>query len=261
MLACLVVGLASSRQVEGQQPSPSLPRGPAVLIGQIWDERRDRPLPGVVVAVAGSAIELATDDHGIFTITFAGGPLVLSFRRFGYRVATPMVQAPRGDTTRVSFFLAPATVVLDRVTVTAAAALSPRLAGFEQRMRQNIGGTFITRAYIEQRNAVATTNILRNINGVRIIDSAGVLRVASARGFRPSLSGFKGKIDPMAPCMMMIGVDGLLKEPGFVLDEILPREIEAIEVYSGPATIPREFASLRQEGFCGLVMLWTRTGP
>jgi hypothetical protein len=64
----------------------------------------------------------------------------------------------------------------------------------------------------------------------------------------------------MAPCVMPIGVDGHLKEWGFAIDQIIPRDIEAIEIYNGPATVPRELASSLR-GFCGLVMIWTRTDP
>jgi hypothetical protein len=57
---------------------------------------------------------------------------------------------------------------------------------------------------------------------------------------------------------MAVGVDGQLKEWGFSVDEITPNEIHGIEVYSGPSTMPREFATLRPDGYCGLVMIWTR---
>ena len=55
-----------------------------------------------------------------------------------------------------------------------------------------------------------------------------------------------------------VGVDGHLKEWGFSVDDITPADIYGIEVYSGPATVPRELLSLDASTSCGLVMIWTR---
>ena len=57
---------------------------------------------------------------------------------------------------------------------------------------------------------------------------------------------------------MTIAVDGQPKGGGFSVDEIPPDDIYGIEVYSGPATIPREFMDLGNGADCGLVMIWTR---
>ncbi|PYP61860.1 MAG: hypothetical protein DMD26_16715, partial [Gemmatimonadetes bacterium] len=135
-----------------------------------------------------------------------------------------------------------------------AVSRSPRLAGFERRRQQHIGGAFITRAEIERRNAIATSQLLLNMIGVRVIDSAGVKLLASARGYRVVF----GRTPEIAPCIMAVGVDGQIKEWGFPVDDITPNDIYGVEVYSGPATMPREFATLRPDGYCGLVMIWTR---
>ena len=43
-----------------------------------------------------------------------------------------------------------------------------------------------------------------------------------------------------------------------LLDDITPADIYGIEVYRGPATVPRELLSLDASTSCGLVMIWTR---
>src|SRR5438105_2171137 len=133
-------------------------------------------------------------------------------RRIGYRELTQLVHVPAGDTTRISFFLTPAATTLDTVSVVAeAVSRSPRLAGFERRRQQHIGGAFITRAEIERRNAIATSQLLLNMLGVRVVDSAGVKLLASARGYKVVF----GRTSQIAPCMMAVGVDGQIKEWGY----------------------------------------------
>lgn len=253
----LALAIIFPYRISAQQPAAAKSRAPAFLTGQVWDDQRDQPIAGVIITVAGSPAELATDPRGYFAITFSGGALVLNLKRLGYQPATRLIEAPSGDTTRLSFFLAEDPALLDTVSVKAAPPLgSARLEGFTERRRQNTGGTFISRPEIEKRNAIETTSLLRGLNGVRIIDSLGVLLVASARGPSPSI--LSRRSDPNAPCLMMIGVDGQLQDWAFPVDQIVPRDIEAIEVYSGPSTIPREFAARRNDVGCGLVMIWTR---
>jgi hypothetical protein len=78
-------------------------------------------------------------------------------------------------------------------------------------------------------------------------------RTVGERGARMTVSMFD-----LAPCYMAIGIDGQIKDWGFSVDEVDPHDIYGIEVYSGPATLPREFASLFGGAYCGLVMIWTR---
>jgi hypothetical protein len=228
----------------------------AVLAGRVVGENGE-PLGGVVVGIAGAPKDLVTDDRGAFTVGLtAGTPLVISLRRLGYRAATHIVEVPPGDTTRLSFFLVPVAPVLDTVTVSAdAPSESAKLDAFERRRQRHLGGTFITRSYIERRKAVETIDLLRGLLGVRVVDSAGVQLIASSRGVRPTLNG---RADA-APCYMLVGVDGQLKSWGFDVNELSPKEIHGIEIYNGSATVPRDLMGLLQQGaFCGLVMIWTR---
>ena len=55
-----------------------------------------------------------------------------------------------------------------------------------------------------------------------------------------------------------MAVDGQLREWGFAVNNIAPEEIHGIEIYPGPATIPAEFASMKRDANCGLIMIWTR---
>ena len=83
----------------------------------------------------------------------------------------------------------------------------------------------------------------------------GVKLFASARGSKV-VAGGRGR--QAVPCIMRVGVDGYVMEWGFAADHIATDDIYGIEVYAGPATIPREYASQITDGYCGLVMIWTR---
>lgn len=168
----------------------------AVLSGRVLDEETDTPLQGVSVIIAGGSTNLVTDVLGEFSVTLPNGSrVILSLRRLGYRGITHVLEVRGGDTTRLTFFLARVVATLDTVTVLAELErTSPRLRGFESRRRQHIGGTFLTRTYIERRRPVRTVDLLRALIGVRVIDSAGVMLVASSRGAR-ALSLPSGKVD------------------------------------------------------------------
>ncbi len=57
---------------------------------------------------------------------------------------------------------------------------------------------------------------------------------------------------------MPIAVDSQLKEKSFAIDEISVTDVHGIEVYPGSASLPAEFGSMKPDGWCGLVMIWTR---
>lgn len=58
---------------------------------------------------------------------------------------------------------------------------------------------------------------------------------------------------------MPVAVDGHLKEKSFTVDEISVTDVHGIEVYPGAASLPAEFGSIKPAGWCGFVMIWTRS--
>jgi hypothetical protein len=144
---------------------------------------------------------------------------------------------------------------LDTMTVTAPKPLPMgRLADFERRREHYIGGIFLTRADIEKRHVMRTSNLFLGLLGVRIVDSSGVRLLASARGKSPNF-----RRGDLAPCYFNVGVDGVVTPFGRSVDDIPIHEIDAIEVYAGAASMPRELMATRPDGWCGLVMIWTRS--
>jgi hypothetical protein len=64
----------------------------------------------------------------------------------------------------------------------------------------------------------------------------------------------------LGACRPRIGLDGVVFGTDFDPDDISPREIYGIEIYSGAATIPAEFLSTADGSACGLIMIWTFGG-
>lgn len=197
-----------------------------------------------------------SNEKGEFVVEVpAAGRVTLHVRRLGYDSLSTDVDLgvpERG----VVVELHRVAQTLDTVAVaTRPASWSAKVEGFEHRLARKNGGTFFTRDEIERRNPLVTSEVVRRAQGVRVIDSMGVRLFASARGNK-LVDGPRGR--KSVPCIMRVGIDGQIMEWGFAADQIAPTEIYGIEVYSGPATVPREYASQVADGFCGLVMIWTR---
>jgi CarboxypepD_reg-like domain len=227
-----------------------------VIRGSIRDATTREPVAGVSVSTA-EGVTASTDARGEFALERrTAGRVTLRLRRLGYDSLSVEITAPSSGDMRYAFELHRAVQTLDTVAIaTRATSWSPKLAGFEQRLARHNGGTFYTQAEIDQRRPVVLSDLVRRSQGVRVVDSMGVRLFASSRGNKIS-DGPRGR--KSVPCVMRVGVDGQVMEWGFAADQVSPSDVFGIEVYSGPATIPREYASQVSDGYCGLVMIWTR---
>ncbi len=109
---------------------------------------------------------------------------------------------------------------------------------FETRRLNKQATASITRVDIVKRNPVDTWQMLTNVPSMRIIDSAGIT-AESTRSLNPR-SDFS-----LEPCYYLVMVDGLIMNPAgnnraFDLRQLpKPDEIHGIEIFAGPASIPR----------------------
>lgn len=233
--------------------------GTSIVRGRVIDDQSGTPLGGVVINVSRGADTVArglTDGDGQFRIASVGtGSVVVSFRRLGYE---PGMLAVDSLSARRALAVAMTTLPerLETITLTANApyALQARLVGFEDRARRKAGGTYLRRGDFDAAYAIRVSDLMRRVPGTRIVESNGILLVASSRGYKADLRQGSG----MAPCIMRVGVDGQIKEVGFPVDAIDPAQIHGIEIYDGPATMPADFGGTRTDSFCGLILIWTR---
>lgn len=253
MRFCLVMLIGLGTPVLAQQRDTAR----ALILGKVRDASTRQPIAGASVSTDQGTVT-ATNERGEFTLaTGPAGRIVVFVRRFGYDSLSTEVDAPSPTDTRYVFEMHRAAQTLDTVSVaTEAASWSPKVEGFEHRLAHHTGGTFFTRTEIEQRRPIVVSELVRRAPGVRVVDSMGVRLFASARGNKIVDNGRRGR--QSAPCIMRVGLDGRVMEWGYAADHISLEDVYGIEVYSGPATIPREYASQMTDGFCGLVMIWTR---
>ena len=251
--SCLVMLIGLATPGLAQQPDTAK----VVILGRVRDASTRQPIAGASVST-DNGMAAATNEQGEFTLaTSLAGRIVVFVRRLGYDSLSVEVEAPSPSETRYVFEMHRAAQTLDTVSVaTQAASWSPKVEGFEHRLAHHTGGTFFTRTEIEQRRPIAVSDLVRRAPGVRVVDSMGVRLFASARGNKVVDTGRRGR--QSAPCIMRVGLDGRVMEWGYAADHISLEDVYGIEIYSGPATIPREYASQMTDGFCGLVMIWTR---
>lgn len=203
------------------------------------------PIAGVEVAVAGSGMRSRSNDSGAYHLAgLAPGPATLTARRIGYRAFRQELQLRDGDALTVDIRLSVSAAMLSGIQVTARREpYESRLAGLYARMEQHVG-RFVTRERIDRANNANLSALLREIPGVQIGANSMQGRVIRLRG---------------ADCPPLVFIDGFPASAGeFDLDMIEPRSVEAVEVYSGAASVPAEFSGPRDLDRCGVIAIWSR---
>jgi hypothetical protein len=226
---------------------------PGAIAGRTVDSL-GAPISGV--EVQAGRMTVTSDVGGQFRLEQIGaGRHLIVARRLGFSPESLLVTVDLQRVDTVRFVLHAVASTLDGVDIIGTSASSARLKGFESRRARKNGGQFVTREDIDRRMPLVASDILRRLQGLRVVDSMGVQLAVSTRGPKPDLRNPR----PMAPCVLRIGVDGSLKEPYFPVNTVVVGDIHGIEVYSGPATMPPEFGGARRDAGCGLIMIWTRS--
>jgi len=235
-LVCLLVALGRSLAAQGTAP----------LVVAVRDSASGGPVRGAEVVVRGRALASArTDSAG--EARFAAVPLgrsVVIARRFGFLPDSQPVTLASGGTQRVEIRLATSVHVLDTAMVEAE-ALRGKMLEFERR-RAAGHGAFVTRDDIEARRPIELRDLLRRIPGVSFVDvGAG----------RPALRFTRASVRTDRDCPPEYWLDGQ-RVPGFTIDDIVPEDVQGIELYRGPSEMPAPF--LTRSAACGVVAIWTR---
>ena len=244
------------------------------------------PIHGAFVAligVDGSAVASAVSgSDGRFVLHAEPGRFLLHVRRVGYSpTVTPEFEVPAAGTeVELTVLLPEDALVLDTLAVEGEAepfAPGP-LRGFYERKRRG-WGLFLTFEEIEAKNPGQATDIFRNLAGVRVVPTGGrqwSIRMARAGATLPSYTTGKPPEchAPSCPdprdeepkpkqqeCNVNVYIDGaLLRDgPGVINQMVFASDVEAVEVYRGPAETPADFLSSNSR--CGVIVIWTRRGP
>jgi hypothetical protein len=189
---------------------------------------------------------VVTAENGTFLFTgVQPGAATVLVRRIGFQADSVAVTLRAEGNTPLTLRLVTVPQALAPVVVRSGPAVRPGpLADFYQR-RSKGQGRFITRADIERRNPLYTSDLLRTVPGLSLSRGRGLNEVR-LRG---------------APCAPEVFVDGTPLGPAPLdFDAITPNTIEGIEIYSGAASVPVQFSRVFGRTACGTVLVWTREG-
>lgn len=212
------------------------------LVGRVISETTGKPLEGVLLTIEGTELRTLTSDAGLFSLrAVPTGRSTLVLRYLGATSRRiPVEVSPRQSVDlalSVNFQVIPVPELV--VSVSEEKPVS-KLTGFYRRM-ENSPGYFLTREQIDEANPTRMTWLLRRVPGLDI----GAMNLA---GRNPvTMSRRKG-------CRPDIYIDGA-RAPHFNIDQLPPRDVEALEVYRGNSEVPVRF---KYRDRCGVIVIWTR---
>lgn len=222
-------------------------RLPATLVGVVRDSG-GAAIPAVEVRFLGSdTVAVRTNDSGGFRLpNLPPGTATMSVRRMGFNPANAEVRLRAGQTDSLVFVLTalPTTIAGVLVEDEHEARSRRMLAGFWERRSRGFG-YFLTRDEIVKRDARNFVDLARTIPSVTVALKNG----------RPTIRFTRGMLGRDCPPQYV--VDGMRIENGSP-DEFIPEDVEALEMYAGPSTIPPQFAPRFNSYTCGAVVIWTR---
>jgi hypothetical protein len=218
----------------------------ASLVGVVRDSA-GHPIPGVEVRLQGSTNGYTrTNDSGGFRLPgLPAGAVNVSARRLGFAPASMDVKLQPGRVDSLVLSLTATVAAIEGVLVEDEyEARSHRLlAGFWDRRSRGFGN-FITRDDIERRDPHDFVDLVRMVPSIQVQTRNGRKVVRMGRGTNRD-------------CPPQYWVDGLRIEAASP-EEFVPQDVEAVEVYSGPATIPPQFVARYGSYTCGAIVIWTR---
>jgi len=187
----------------------------------------------------GIGTRVTGEGGGFLFREVPGGVYRVSVTLLGYKALRDTLRVVPGAELDLILPLSASPIPLEPIVVRAERRRPDPLAGFENR-RRRLGGTFLNREEIENRDPLVFTDLLRMVPGARVVPVSpygnGVL--------------FRGT------CRPDVYVDGVRLIPTEDLDGLLrPMDLEAVEVYTG-SFLPAEFGPTP----CGAIVAWTRRG-
>lgn len=226
-------------------PPLSAQTAAATLIVEVRSAESGAPLRGAQVVVEGTGSGGVTDAQG--RVRFRGlraGSGQISARYLGYAPEARTVDFTAGSTSSLTLLLVSKPIMLAEVKVRPPAGIRRLFhAGFYRR-KMHGPGAFLTRSQIEQRNPQRLSDMLRNIPGLRLTTTqfgdghASMSRAVMGRR-----------------CPIQYYMDGVLTH-GLNIDDVLPRDVEGLEIYRGSSEIPPDYN--RGTALCGVILIWTR---
>ena len=205
------------------------------------------PIPGVEVVIVTTRAVARSDSLGVFRFaTVPTGKRDVYFRRLGFEPKTVNAIVVTGETYAMAVVLSPFAAEIEGMTVEEVSRRRQLLSDFFDRSARGFGH-FITREQIEKRNPMNMSDMMRMVPGARLIPNR-IGGTATLRFARATMG---------RDCPPQYWVDGV-KTYGLNIDDILPHDVEGVEIYAGVSTIPPQYNTREGTTICGVVLIWTR---
>lgn len=254
------------------------------------------PIPSAEILVQGSPARALTGPDGQFVLEgLPLGRQVLIVRRIGFRPEALAVDVTPEARPLGPVVMEPGAFKLPEITVTARYAKPARYANTTKydefyRRRKIGGGIFLDRDLVDQRFVGNTFQMFQGLSGVHVdVQPPGVgsklwftrcnesppaigVWVDGVRQLPPwgisngygvgSGRGRVGATPNAASALSDQAAGDRANDPRSrfveeVVNSVSPADIEAIEIYKGPAGLPGEF---NHGDNCGAIVIWTKEG-
>jgi hypothetical protein len=239
--ALLYVLLASASAAGAQQ---------GTIRGRVVDKSTSVGLPRVEIVLLSDSRQVTTDSSGQYLfVALPAGSVRLLVRAPSFPATQVIIDLSIGQELEHTIVLdstaaaRSAAQSLPGMIVTAPVPVDRRLIDFERRRRTG-RGHYLARADIEKSGASSVHDAVRPLRGVAVDCGGGM------------------------GCFVRMVRAPMQCKPDYVVDRRVDnqfgpstpiRDIEALEVYTGPSDVPGEFAGWTAG--CGVIVIWTRAGP
>jgi hypothetical protein len=233
------------------------------ISGRVLERESGTPVATAAIELllaSGESIAITeTSESGAFLVEAGrAGQFQIRVTRVGYATFEGAIEIAAEGISGLILRVDPAPIPAAELEVEVESGV-PALTRVGFYDRKQLGhGRFIERGDIEERNPRETSDLLRGLPGVRVLRSRSGTDVEFRQSGMLSLNR-----RPDSTCRPPIFVDGLiishpraLPDERYDLDSLQHRDIEAIELYSGPAQVPPQYGGASSS--CGVVLIWTR---
>ena len=243
---------------------------PATLDGVVTDSLQ-QPVAGVEIFSADGKFKATTNSVGAFRLAgIPSGAVTFTVRKIGYGAGEFTLTMNPGASLHQTIILTRLNNVLKPIVVEETQIhRGLRDVGFYERADGTARGTFLTPEVLATRGGTRASDLLRNVNGVRIQYSG------SQTGALPYSTGGYSKIGSLGnQCLMNLYIDGNRVDLGSagdifgggggdkggqvttLEDVIQPADIGAIEVYPSGVSTPQKYSGVSRG--CGTILIWTK---
>jgi hypothetical protein len=208
--------------------------------GSVLTAENRAGISGARVVLVGTPFTVTTNARGEFSFNgLTPGKYIIQASAIGYATLSSPIEVKPLETLEVEFEADAESFRLPDLEV----AEKPNLPPDFLRRSQEGGGRYFHRAEIEKRDPRTVGDLLRGVAGMRVDCRGPVCRAVFARSPRN--------------CQPAYYMDGIPVDATVVWLQP-PRDLDGVEVYSGPSQTPPE---LNRDSNCGAVVLWTRSPP